>query len=169
MVLCSHIRYAINTKEYNERLLKMIKKIKILLVILATFGLIAIPAAASADTIGSALTCGTDLTNAGGGCTQATAGNSTSSISTLINEVITVFSWIVGSISIIMIIYGGFRYVTSGGNDASVSGAKNTIIYALIGLVIVALAQVIVHFVLAKAETVNTSNGGLILLSHLFR
>jgi hypothetical protein len=69
-----------------------------------------------------------------------------------------------------MIIYGGFRYVTSGGNDASVSGAKNTIIYALIGLVIVALAQVIVHFVLAKALTVNTPGGVLTnFVPHVFR
>ena len=134
----------------------MIKKIKILLVILTAFGLIAIPAAASADTIGSALTCGTDLSQTGTGCAPAASTQSgTSGVGTLITEVITVFSWLVGGISVIMIIYGGFRYVTSGGNDASVSGAKNTIIYALIGLVIVALAQVIVHFVLAKAFTVN--------------
>jgi hypothetical protein len=49
-----------------------------------------------------------------------------------------------------MIIYAGFRYVSSGGNDDAVKGAKNTILYAIIGLVIVALAQIIVHFVLAK-------------------
>jgi hypothetical protein len=52
--------------------------------------------------------------------------------------------------TVIMIIYAGFRYVTSGGRDESVKGAKNTILYAIIGLVIVALAQIIVHFVLAK-------------------
>jgi hypothetical protein len=49
-----------------------------------------------------------------------------------------------------MIIVGGLRYVTSGGSDASVTGAKNTILYAVIGLVIVALAQVLVHFVLSN-------------------
>jgi hypothetical protein len=150
----------------------MIKKIKILLVILMAFGLIAIPAAASADTIGSALTCGTDLSNTGGNCPSAASTQSgTGGVGTLIDEVITVFSWLVGGISVIMIIYGGFRYVTSGGNDSSVSGAKNTIIYALIGLVIVALAQVIVHFVLAKALTVNTPTGAVLtnFVPHVFR
>lgn len=146
----------------------MIKKIKIVAVILAAFGLMAMPAAVSAVSIGSSLTCGTNLVSGTSGCTAPSA-STTTGVSTLINEVITVFSWIVGSISIIMVIYGGFRYVTSGGNDAGVSGAKNTIIYALIGLVIVALAQVIVHFVLSKALTVNTPSTASIFLSHLFR
>jgi len=51
-------------------------------------------------------------------------------------------------VAVIMIIIGGFRYITSGGNDTSITSAKNTILYAVIGLVIVALAQVLVHFVL---------------------
>jgi hypothetical protein len=51
---------------------------------------------------------------------------------------------------VIMIIVGGFRYITSGGNDASVTAAKNTILYAIIGLVVVALAQIIVRFTLGK-------------------
>ena len=50
-----------------------------------------------------------------------------------------------------MIIVGGFKYITSGGNDGNVSTAKNTILYAVIGLVIVALAQIIVRYVLGKA------------------
>ena len=49
-----------------------------------------------------------------------------------------------------MIIVGGFRYITSGGNDTSVTSAKNTILYAIIGLVVVALAQLIVRFTLSK-------------------
>ena len=135
----------------------MINKIKIFLVILASFSLFAIPVAASATNIGSSLACGANLSSdtAGAGCATTGGTTTTGSISTIINDVITIFSWIVGSISVIMVIYGGFRYVTSGGNDQSVSGAKNTIVYALIGLVIVALAQVIVHFVLAKALTVG--------------
>jgi cytochrome bd-type quinol oxidase subunit 2 len=77
--------------------------------------------------------------------------NATSNVNRLIKNVINLFSLIVGAVSVIMIVYGGFKYITSGGNDGNVSGAKNTILYALIGLVIVALAQVIVRFVLTKA------------------
>lgn len=83
-----------------------------------------------------------------GSCaTDSSAGTTLGSI---INTVINVFSIVVGAVSVIMIIVGGFRYITSGGNDQSVAGAKNTIIYALIGLVIVVLAQVIVHYVVNR-------------------
>jgi hypothetical protein len=50
-----------------------------------------------------------------------------------------------------MILIGGFRYITSGGDSGNVSGAKNTILYAIVGLVIVALAQFIVRFVLSQS------------------
>jgi hypothetical protein len=56
-----------------------------------------------------------------------------------------------------MIIYGGFRYITSGGESGSISSAKNTILYAIIGLIIVALAQFIVKFILAKATGTATT------------
>jgi hypothetical protein len=47
-----------------------------------------------------------------------------------------------------MLIYGGFKYITSGGDEQSTKSARDTIIYALVGLVIVAFAQIIVKFVL---------------------
>ncbi|PJC22634.1 hypothetical protein CO059_02105, partial [candidate division WWE3 bacterium CG_4_9_14_0_2_um_filter_48_10] len=62
--------------------------------------------------------------------------------SKLFTTVINVISIVVGIIAVIMIIVGGFRYITSGGKQESVAGAKTTILYALIGLVIVALAQI---------------------------
>lgn len=68
-----------------------------------------------------------------------------------IRLVINIFSLIVGVVSVIMIIIGGFKYITSGGESGNISGAKNTILYAIIGLIVVALAQVIVKFVLQKA------------------
>ena len=61
----------------------------------------------------------------------------------------------VGVVSVIMIIIAGFKYVTIGGNDSSVTSAKNTILYAIVGLVIVALAQVIVRFVLTNIDRCN--------------
>lgn len=55
-----------------------------------------------------------------------------------------------GAISVIMIIIGGFRYVVSGGDSNATKGAKDTILYAVIGLVIAIFAQTIVTFVLSK-------------------
>lgn len=72
-------------------------------------------------------------------------------INNLIREVINTFSAIVGIVAVIMIIFGGFRYITSGGDSSNVTTAKNTILYAIIGLIVVALSQFIVKFVLGKA------------------
>jgi hypothetical protein len=54
----------------------------------------------------------------------------------------------VGIISVIMLIYGGLRYVVSGGDSKKVTDAKNTIMYAIIGLIISILAFAIVNFVI---------------------
>ena len=70
----------------------------------------------------------------------------------LIRTIINVLSIIVGAVSVIMIIIGGFRYVISGGDSTGVTGAKNTIMYAVIGLVIVLFAQAIVRFVFSSTK-----------------
>lgn len=58
--------------------------------------------------------------------------------------------FIVGAVAVLMLIIGGLRYVTSGGNSSSVEGAKNTILYAVIGIIVAILAYAIVNFVIAK-------------------
>lgn len=75
-------------------------------------------------------------------------------VNNIITTVINIFSLVVGVISVVMIIIGGLKYITSGGDSGNVSGAKNTILYAIIGLVVVALAQVIVRFVLRRVTEV---------------
>jgi hypothetical protein len=74
----------------------------------------------------------------------------------LVATIVNLFSVVVGVVAVLMIIVGGFRYITSGGDSSNVAGAKNTILYAIVGLVIVALAQFIVKFVLGKATGVGT-------------
>ena len=55
---------------------------------------------------------------------------------------------IVGFISVIMLVYGGLRYILSGGDSKKVTDAKNTVLYAIIGLIISLLSYAIVKFVL---------------------
>lgn len=55
--------------------------------------------------------------------------------------------WLLAIISIIVIIIGGFRYVTSQGNQQQLQSAKNTILYAVIGLVLAAVAGPIIQFI----------------------
>jgi len=100
------------------------------------------------STINNQLKCGSNVnfsTPASGTTSCTTEGTSFPDI---LSKVINVLSLLVGAIAVIMIIVGGFRYVTSAGSESGVQAAKKTIMYALIGLVIVALAQVVVHFVL---------------------
>ncbi len=68
----------------------------------------------------------------------------------------TVTQWILGivaAVAILFIIYGGFRYITANGNSQQMETAKNIIIKAIIGLVIVVVAYVIVQVVIAALVT----------------
>lgn len=104
--------------------------------------------------INSGLSCGADLNVSGvnsAGTECPTDGTDVGSkVDGIIKLVINIFSLLVGVVAVIMIMVGGLKYVTSGGDSGNVTGAKNTILYAIIGLVVVALAQIVVKFVLSK-------------------
>ncbi len=87
---------------------------------------------------------------AGGGGNNCANPTDSPTVEGVIGTVINILSIVVGVVSVIMIIIGGLKYITSGGDSNSITSAKNTILYAIIGLVIVALAQVIVRFVLVR-------------------
>ncbi len=91
--------------------------------------------------------CGVNAAAGTSGC-GGPAGGAARTINGRIGTIVNILSSLVGVLAVIMIIIGGFRYITSAGDSNKVGGAKNTIIYALIGLAIVALAQVLVRFVL---------------------
>lgn len=80
-------------------------------------------------------------------------GGTSEKLTVLIKLIINIISVVVGVVAVIMIVFGGLKYITSGGESSNVSSAKNTILYAIIGLVVVALAQFIVRFVLDKSIT----------------
>lgn len=61
-----------------------------------------------------------------------------------------VMLYIIGAVSVIMLIIGGIRYVVSGGESSAVTGAKNTILYAVIGIVVAIIAYAIVNFVITS-------------------
>jgi hypothetical protein len=73
----------------------------------------------------------------------------------IFTTIVNVLLFVIGAISVIMLIYGGIRYTTSGGNSANVTAAKNTIMYAIIGLIIAFLAFAVVNWVLG-ALVANT-------------
>jgi hypothetical protein len=123
-------------------------------VIIATtvlMGMLLLCAPIHAQEIQRNANCGSNISlGSSTGCDKPGAAQGSDNIERLITTIINVFSAIVGSIAVIMIIIGGFRYVTSAGDSNNVSGAKNTILYAIVGLVIVVFAQIIVRFVLQR-------------------
>lgn len=66
------------------------------------------------------------------------------------NRILNTFTFIVGAIAVLMIVVGGLRYVTSNGDASQLTSAKNTILYAAIGLVLAAMSNAIVNFVLTN-------------------
>ena len=100
------------------------------------------------------LNCGAQGNLTGTNCSPPTSADNT--INKTIEQAIRIFQVVVGLISVFMVIFGGLKYITSGGESSGVTSAKNTILYAVIGRVVVALAEVIVQFVLNR---VNAPSG----------
>jgi hypothetical protein len=59
-------------------------------------------------------------------------------------------SFVVGIVAVIMIIIGGLQYIMAAGDSAKVNSAKNTILYAIIGVVVAVMAQIIINFVIRR-------------------
>jgi hypothetical protein len=130
-----------------------IKKIALTLSAFALVaGFVVAPVAVSAQSNVSQSVCQGFQATGGGECTDD--GSDENSFAGLAKKIINIFSVVVGSVSVIMIIIGGFRYIISGGDSAGVTSAKNTILYAIVGLVIVLFSQAIIRFVLTNFRSV---------------
>jgi hypothetical protein len=68
----------------------------------------------------------------------------------IFTTVTNVMLFVVGAISVIMVVVGGLRYVVSGGNSGNITTAKNTILYAIVGLIIAIMAYAIINFVIGS-------------------
>ena len=126
----------------------IIKKISqgLLLVPALLLGLsfVATPAyAADCDTTNLSISSGADCA-AGNGQENTTLFGGDESIFTKVTNVLL---FLVGAISVIMLIIGCIRYVISGGDQAQVTSAKNTILYAIVGIIVAFLAFAAVKFV----------------------
>ena len=93
-------------------------------------------------------------TQAGIDCARGkdTPGNLFQGEGSIFTTIVNVLLFLIGAISVIMLIYGGIRYTTSGGNSANVTAAKNTIMYAIIGLIVAFLAFAVVNWVLGAVN-----------------
>ncbi len=73
----------------------------------------------------------------------------------LATTVVDMLTYATGAICVIMIIYGGFRFITSGGDAEKTKSARNTVIYAAVGLAVVILANRIIAFVFSASKKIG--------------
>lgn len=90
----------------------------------------------------------TDLSVQGGA--NCAKGNSTAELTSTIANIVNTMLFIAGIAAVIAIIIGGLRYILSQGNEKAIEGAKSTILYAVIGLIVTVLAYAIVNFVITE-------------------
>jgi hypothetical protein len=81
------------------------------------------------------------------GHTSAICADTGETVGPLVNNIVNILLYILGAIAVIMIVIGGVMYTTSGGDAGSVKKAKDTILYAVIGLVVAIFAYAIINFV----------------------
>lgn len=78
---------------------------------------------------------------------DAIGGSDSASAESTIKTIVNTLLYLIGAVAVIMLVYGGFKYMTSGGDSAAVASAKNTVLYAVVGLVVAILAFSISNFV----------------------
>ena len=82
--------------------------------------------------------------------TSEMKGKSIDGDSGLIKTVVNVLLWAVGILSVIMIIFSGFRYITSAGDASKTKSAQSTLTYSVVGLIVAIMAYAIVNMVINR-------------------
>lgn len=88
------------------------------------------------------------------------------SVDNTVGSIVNVLLWVVGILSVTMIVWSGFKYITSAGDTSKLASAKSTLIYAVVGLIIAILAYAIVTFVRTQVVSTGKSSGGTISGGH---
>lgn len=125
------------------------KKIRLLILSTLTMaGLLSMPLVLSTASVDAACAPGSSAQDCIKAGADVKTGTGTKTLGEQIQNVVNVLLFVLGAISVIMIVIGGIRYTLSNGDSSAISGAKNTILYAVVGLVVALLAYAIVNFVL---------------------
>ena len=119
---------------------------------LATLGIIAAPlfVAGVASAQPAASSDGNASTKITQGLNQVGGQQNQTKLEDNIKTIVNIMLFILGAIAVIMIIIGGIRYTTSNGDASNTKSAKDTILYAVVGLVVAILAYAIVNFVVSQ-------------------
>jgi hypothetical protein len=103
---------------------------------------------AAYDSVGAACSTAAECAKAGVETVDGTGGST--DIKGIIKTIVNVLLFILGSVSVVMIVIGGMRYTISQGDSGAITSAKNTILYAVIGLIVAVSAYAIVNLVVEQ-------------------
>lgn len=109
--------------------------------------------APATDSTGSGVDVFSNCGDTGASGAQICGASKQSDFNTLMKNIIDTILIVLGMIAVIMIVIGGIRYTTSNGDSSQVKAAKDTVLYAVVGLVIAIMAFAIVNFVLASFKS----------------
>lgn len=110
-------------------------------------GVVALPLLAADTALASTTTTACEGVSAAGG-----SGCGDVEFKTFLGKIVDILIFIIGAISVIMIVVGGLRYTLSGGDANSITAGKNTVIYAIIGLVVALMSYAISKFVISSLQ-----------------
>jgi hypothetical protein len=129
----------------------MKRKVLILFMLIGLLGpAIALPTSAGAVNVFQA--CGSKVPNGADVCQEESSNNGKNPIINALKVALEILSIIVGLAAVVMIILGGIKLTMSGGDPGAIKSGRDTVIYALAGVVFVLFAQTIVVFVLNKLK-----------------
>lgn len=121
-------------------------KIKVGIIALMTV----ITLGATSPVLAANCTSAKDCVGAGLNAAGGNANGTTTDPGTIIKTIVNALLYVLGAVAVIMIVLGGIKYTTSNGDASAVTSAKNTILYAVIGLLVAIFAYAIVNFVVTR-------------------
>lgn len=110
---------------------------------------LAMPAPAKAfDAFNKSANCGGEQANTA--ACQAGTADPISGSNGLLFKITHIVTYVAGSLAVIFIIYGGIKYITANGDTGKVKSARDTVVYSLIGLAVIAITQQIINYVVLQ-------------------
>lgn len=119
--------------------------ISIAIMTCAVFGTSVLSTASLSGSVSAQVSKGIDTAT-----TSEMQGKSIDGKDGLIKTVVNILLWAVGILSVIMIIFSGFRYITSSGDTSKTKSAQSTLIYSVVGLIVAIMAWAIVNMVIKR-------------------
>lgn len=133
--------------------MKLSKKLAVVGLVVAS--VVGIGVTVSPETWAATCSTGTNCLEQG---LNSVSNGSRTNVGGLIKSIVNALLFVLGAISVVMIVIGGIKYTTSNGDSSQVTSAKNTIMYAVIGLIVAIMAYSIVNFVVTQLTTTPATN-----------